>query len=82
MSFLSLFIYFFYFLTHMEMVFKFIHSLGEGWDLKFFLICVYCLLGMLMASRWFGFLSTNLMVESLNFRAVIGLRDLSVPWEN
>lgn len=66
----------------MEMVFKFIHSLGEGWDLKFFLICAYCLLGMLMGSSWFGFLNTNLMVESLNFRAVIGLRDLSVPWEN
>lgn len=65
----------------MEMVFKFIYSLGEGWDLKF-LICVYCLLGMLMGSSWFGFLNTNLMVESLNFRAVIGLRDLSVPWEN
>lgn len=75
-------LFFFYFLTHMEMVFKFIHSLGEGWDLKLFLICVYCLLWMLMTPSWFQFLNTNLMVESLNFRAVIGLRDLSVPWEN
>ena len=35
-----------------------------------------------MAASWLGLLNINLTVEFLHFRAVMGLRDFRVSWEN
>ena len=44
---------------------------------------VYCLpITSTRAASWSGLLNINLDVESLSFKAVMGLRDFMVPWEN